>query len=299
MQSDAQIGEKIREMRKLRGLSQKELVGDKISRNMLSLIENGTASPSVSTLIYLAKRLGVPAGYFIPQNEAEEKTFARFMYIDQLRQEFASGNYPKCIELCGPEPEVDDESAFILASSHLYLACGYAENFEIGKALNELDAAIPFSEKSIYCGNSFREAARYYRLLWELICSDDIPPELCNTSGAGDYLSHETVSYFITLKTIREGESSAFDYTMVLKGAHRAHIEGLVASMDENYYEAIRKLKELSDSDIPSYMRFKVLSDLENAAESSGNMRLAYNASRKKLSLIEKHRLSMADYTKN
>lgn len=47
------------------GISQRQLCGGVITRNMLSQIENGSACPSVETLRYLAERLGKPAGWFL------------------------------------------------------------------------------------------------------------------------------------------------------------------------------------------------------------------------------------------
>ncbi|MBQ8005809.1 MAG: helix-turn-helix transcriptional regulator, partial [Clostridia bacterium] len=57
------IGEKIKNLRTSKLMTQKELAGEEITRNMLSQIENGSASPSLQTLRYLAARLGVPVGY--------------------------------------------------------------------------------------------------------------------------------------------------------------------------------------------------------------------------------------------
>lgn len=59
------LGEKIRRARLEQGLSQRALAGERITRNMLSQIENGSASPSVETLLYLARRLNKPAGWFL------------------------------------------------------------------------------------------------------------------------------------------------------------------------------------------------------------------------------------------
>ena len=59
------LGQKIKEARLSRGMTQKELVGDYITRNMLSKIENDSATPSVRTLEYLAGALGLPTGYFL------------------------------------------------------------------------------------------------------------------------------------------------------------------------------------------------------------------------------------------
>ena len=49
------LGQKIRAARQERGMTQKELVGHYITRNMLSKIENDSATPSVRTLEYLAQ----------------------------------------------------------------------------------------------------------------------------------------------------------------------------------------------------------------------------------------------------
>lgn len=59
------LGQKIKAARLERGMTQKELVGDYITRNMLSKIENDSATPSVRTLEYLAGALGLPTGYFL------------------------------------------------------------------------------------------------------------------------------------------------------------------------------------------------------------------------------------------
>lgn len=60
-----ELGEKIRQTRLALGLSQRQLCGEEITRNMLSLIENGGAKPSVKTLTILAERLGKPVSYFL------------------------------------------------------------------------------------------------------------------------------------------------------------------------------------------------------------------------------------------
>ena len=68
------LGQKIKEARLSRGMTQKELVGDAITRNMLSKIENDSAAPSMRTLEYLAGALGLPAGYFLDQAPISDGT---------------------------------------------------------------------------------------------------------------------------------------------------------------------------------------------------------------------------------
>ena len=63
------LGSRIREARLEAGLSQRQLCGDIITRNMLSLIENGSAVPSLQTLEALAWRLQRPMGYFFGETD--------------------------------------------------------------------------------------------------------------------------------------------------------------------------------------------------------------------------------------
>lgn len=64
------LGERLRQARLEAGLSQRQLCGERITRNMLSQLESGSASPSVATLQYLAARLGKPVGYFLEEETA-------------------------------------------------------------------------------------------------------------------------------------------------------------------------------------------------------------------------------------
>lgn len=63
-----ELGEKLRLARQEAGLSQRQLCGDVITRNMLSQIEHGTARPSMDTLRSLAARLGKPVSYFLEES---------------------------------------------------------------------------------------------------------------------------------------------------------------------------------------------------------------------------------------
>lgn len=61
------MGEKLRLARREAGLTQRQLCGEEITRNMLSQIENGSARPSMKTLTYLASRLEKPVSYFLEE----------------------------------------------------------------------------------------------------------------------------------------------------------------------------------------------------------------------------------------
>ncbi len=54
------LGQRIKEARLAKKMTQNEVVGSFITRNMLSQIESGNAVPSMKTLTYLAKVLDLP-----------------------------------------------------------------------------------------------------------------------------------------------------------------------------------------------------------------------------------------------
>lgn len=104
------IGGKLRQARLESGLSQRQLCGDVITRNMLSLIENGSARPSMDTLIYLAGQLGKPIGYFL-----EDMPGVSFNggCIERAREAYAAGDFVVAEEelenYSGPDRMYDNE----------------------------------------------------------------------------------------------------------------------------------------------------------------------------------------------
>src|SRR5688572_2671311 len=63
------LGQKIKALRKEKRMTQEELSGSRITRNQLSLIENGINNPSIPTLEFLADRLGKPMSFFLSDDE--------------------------------------------------------------------------------------------------------------------------------------------------------------------------------------------------------------------------------------
>jgi transcriptional regulator with XRE-family HTH domain len=63
LRSTASLGERVRELRVERGLTQQELAGDNCSKEYVSQIERGRARPTAETLQWLAERLGVDPEY--------------------------------------------------------------------------------------------------------------------------------------------------------------------------------------------------------------------------------------------
>ncbi|MBO5953181.1 MAG: helix-turn-helix transcriptional regulator [Oscillospiraceae bacterium] len=84
-----ELGEKIKAARQELGLSQRQLCGDTITRNMLSQIENGSARPSMQTLRYLAQGLGKSVSYFLEEQAVVSPNLAA---MEAARQALARGD---------------------------------------------------------------------------------------------------------------------------------------------------------------------------------------------------------------
>lgn len=81
------LGDKIKKLRKEKGLTQLDLTDNNISRSMLSLIENGLTNPSMTTLQYIADKLEKPLAYFLVDSyEVSEKCESLITSVEQLAQ---------------------------------------------------------------------------------------------------------------------------------------------------------------------------------------------------------------------
>lgn len=118
-----ELGKKLRQARQEAGLTQQQLCGTEITRNMLSLIENGSASPSMRTLRYLARRLGKNISYFLDEDAVVS---ANQQVMETARRSWDSGDWAAVAAVLegyqGPDPVYDREQRLLWAVSHLQLA---------------------------------------------------------------------------------------------------------------------------------------------------------------------------------
>ena len=80
-----ELGRRLKQARLEAGLSQRQLCGEEITRNMLSQIENGSARPSMDTLRYFAQQLGKPLSWFLE----EETVSPNQALMTQARQAYS------------------------------------------------------------------------------------------------------------------------------------------------------------------------------------------------------------------
>ena len=133
-----ELGQRLKQARLEAGLSQRQLCGDAITRNMLSQIENGSARPSMDTLRYLAARLSKPIGYFLEEHAV---TSPNQQIMEQARKASAA----EALELLrfyqSPDPVFDAERWLLEALCCLGLAETAIEDSRIGYAASLLEQA--------------------------------------------------------------------------------------------------------------------------------------------------------------
>lgn len=136
------LGEKIKQARLEAGLSQRQLCGETVTRNMLSQIENGSARPSMGTLSYFAAQLGKPISYFLEEDAvlSPNQTLMR-----QAREAVRSGNGAAALDILrayrGPDDTFDAEFQLlhpmaVLAAAKSAMAKG--QNAYAAELLEEL-----------------------------------------------------------------------------------------------------------------------------------------------------------------
>lgn len=104
------MGERLRRAREEAGLSQRQVCGDRITRNQLSQLEHDRVGPSVETLRYLAGRLGRPVSYFL------DETPSNLLALQEARASADPGEALRALEGYLPDGSVYDDLATLLES---------------------------------------------------------------------------------------------------------------------------------------------------------------------------------------
>lgn len=148
-----ELGRKIREARLAKRLTQSEVVGDFITRNMLSQIESGTATPSMKTLEYLSRVLSIPMAHLVPGDDPIEK-------LTEAKRALVNGEAEHAVTLADDLiPDLHDESSAITARAHLLLARRFAAQNEYASAATHARLAAERAQQGAYSSGDIRSKA--------------------------------------------------------------------------------------------------------------------------------------------
>ncbi len=292
-----QIGKKIKSIRTSKLITQKQLAGDKITRNMLSRIENGAATPSLGTVYYLASRLNVSPGYLLAEGEDEE-LFRKIYRIGNIRRAYGQGNFRICRDLCLDSGlESDDEINLILSRCCAGLA---KEDFRLGRlrsAVRSFEEAVDYAEKSVYNDEITRAEAgvyfRYMRRVSQTLGGDVSGREVNEGLSYGDPFC----VYITSLETLESGAGAVYMKNLCpgARGLERtsplaAHLEARRAMMAGNHEGAAGLLRSILTSvhRVPEPFLYGVFYDLEVCSKELNDYRGAYEFAAGKVNLLEK-----------
>ncbi len=288
------IGEKIKEIRLAKCMTQSQLAGDCITRNMLSRIENGAAMPSLSTVTYLAGRLKVPVGYLLSEGD-DEYIYRKINGIGNIKRALTDGDFAICRDLCLSLGGEDDEINMILAQCLLGLA---KDDFFYGRlrsAMRRFDEAREYDAKTIYGDGAVRAQALVYQHYMHKISATlmtDVTDSNINRSAA----ANDRICEYIMVLEASEAHpeipvSSLLDScNMEQSSPLSTHIAARDAIRRHDYTEAQRRLHSILSMQerIPDPVLYNVFFDLEICSKETNNYRGAYEYSADKVNLLER-----------
>ena len=274
------LGEKIKKARTEKRITQSELCGDKITRNMLSCIENGKASPSLDTLKYIAARLSLPVSYLVSD---EDDTF---FYIKREEMKFISaayraGSYGDCIKHIERIGRLDDELSYLLAQCHYELGRAAVLRGSLTTAVNHLRVAENQCRITSYDTRRIRALLPMYTALAKNIQSPLLELD-AEMFGQSTDLDFELEFY----KYIHGDLTYQYRNSVFAK-----HVSAKLMMRERDYQTAISLMREIEDEKTPrtynACVMFGIYTDLENCYRQLTDFENAYRYASKRISMIE------------
>lgn len=294
------IGKKIKRLRTEKLMTQSELTGGEITRNMLSRIENGAALPSIGTVVYLAGKLGVPAGYLLSEGE-EEFIYHKTAVMKNIRRAYTDKRFELCRDMCISEfSELDDELEIILTDCSLGVAEEAMRTGNLYRARAFLDEAVRHSSKTMYDTsaqlNNVQIMFEMLKFISPALDSDEIDIGMREGSLHSSVFNNIFCKYLSVIlnvdrygdfesevKAIKSDSLSDYEKLLIL------HLRARKLIANENFESAIDVLRSVADSEaiIDRFLLYLVSSDMEICCRETDDYKGAYEFSINKLELLE------------
>jgi transcriptional regulator with XRE-family HTH domain len=141
-----ELGRKIKEARIAKKMTQSQVVGNFITRNMLSQIESGVATPSVKTLGYLSQVLQIPFSQLIPDEQDDALTL-----LETAKTLLAEREFEKVMEMEAEFPApLKDEFAAIFSLACLSLSKKNLLSDRFLEAMQYAQKSASYADQGIY-----------------------------------------------------------------------------------------------------------------------------------------------------
>ncbi len=167
------LGKRIKEARIAKKMTQSEVVGTFITRNMLSQIESGAAMPSIKTLEYLSKVLELPITLLV--DDESNDPIEALLTAKRLLQ---NKDYFSLIAMKENIPDaLIDEFYALLTIAHLELAKMSFEGKDFRIALRFAQEAIDYAGAGMYANEIKKsESIRLFNA-----CAEELKKQNDNT----------------------------------------------------------------------------------------------------------------------
>lgn len=293
-ESLSRVGTRIKAIRKNKKITQSELAGESITRNMLSRIENGLALPSLQTLVYIADRLSVPVSVLLDDTFLSDYTIAEA--VRKAHGYMKEGLFDKALEVIQSKgiPE-SDETTLITIECNLALAAEKARQGNFFEAYRNFAQA----EEKEGCTVYSTAGSTYISSLYRSVASYMLPLDESEKKTKPKFDKY--IDFYIYLRLI-----DLFDNGQIVKAVNLAalceiedrilstHIAATLDMANGKYTSAASKLRQIVEyeekSPTPhgSLMLYRIYGELEMCAKSEGDYVLAYTYKEEKLKLYSK-----------
>ncbi len=274
------LGQKIKKERKSKKITQEALCAGRITRNMLSEIENDKAMPSLDTLRFLALSLELPLSYLVSESD-DLFFYKKSEKIQAIKNSFNDKKYKKCIEAIKSLGDTDDELSYMLMISYFELGKRATLDGSLKSAMELLTLAKAEKERTIYHSERINCLLELY-----LSLATNIKSPLLELDG--DKFENSVVhSYdfdFFKFITGDAGHNYA-DPILTL------HIKAKQLIKERKYTEALGILREIeaakSQKNYNAYLVLTLYTDMENCFKQIADFENAYKYAAKRMTLIE------------
>ena len=284
------LGRKIREQRKGRGLTQQALCGSDLNRSMLSQIENGIARPSIDTLLFLCKKLGIPLSYLMCESKKEEIQYKRMQTIEEIRNLYGSGQYRKCTILCRTEMEGDEEIAYILSQCEVMLAGECLQRSALFSAEAHITAAEIAAQDTSYGLAEVRNRCKFFRMLLHAVQNQQMPP--VDTILKFAAFADSSFVLYLTLLSHMEQNKNVVSVSLAAQlpeEVYRNYLMARIKMEQERFADAYPLLRSVCQHSPGFFTEFFSLRDMEFCCLKTENYKEAYEFAKKRLSLVNRY----------
>ena len=281
------LGEKIKAARLERHMTQKDVVGDYITRNML-----------FKTLEYLAGALGLPAGYFMTDSNGDELTPGS---VASARNHFRNGEYEGCVQvLSGLDMDggYQDEALLLMARAKIGLSKKAMTDGRYEEAIRLAKEALAHNDNTIYASAAFRTEA----LLLVARCTMELQGDFQKAmddyqaayqdQGLGEFYRLTMAEYYIDQGDLASAKQEMDSIARLSEATKPAYLmlQGRMELKDNQYEQAAKQLEkaeQLARTTGSNYFMSGLYAMLEQCYREMEDFKKAYHYASMQLQIKE------------